>query len=158
MWTNIFENRDRKVTSLIKLADCLGRSLRENVELFSINDNVAIFLTESNKVIKGDIDIEDGVSLRNIEVEDADLFKDDSKFDNFVNEKVSAFIQNIFDDDYSKAKKSYRNVLDLWEDRIKFNRVSEKLDEHASKFGESFSILESKEFSKLEEITIHPGS
>ena len=31
MFDHLFENRNTTVTNLIKLGDCLGRSLRENV-------------------------------------------------------------------------------------------------------------------------------
>ena len=39
MLTNIFENRGRDFTALVKLGDMLGRSLRENVEIFSVEGN-----------------------------------------------------------------------------------------------------------------------
>ena len=50
MFQNIFESRDRKVASLLKLGDCLGRSLRENVKLFSIDSqtNKVTYITESS--------------------------------------------------------------------------------------------------------------
>ena len=46
-------DRDNKLSLLIKMGDCLGRSLRENVELFSITENEATYLTESNNIIRG---------------------------------------------------------------------------------------------------------
>ena len=51
----IFENRNNVLKSAIKLADCLGRSLRENVNLFSLDaqTNKASFVTESGFVIDG---------------------------------------------------------------------------------------------------------
>ena len=65
MFDHIFENRDKKVTNLIRLGDCLGRSLRENVILFSIDDRNSrvSYLTESEKVITGEFDVKDGVTL-----------------------------------------------------------------------------------------------
>ena len=55
MFSNLFEERDKTITHLVKLGDCLGRSLRENVSLFSINsqDGEVSFLTSSDKVITG---------------------------------------------------------------------------------------------------------
>ena len=35
MFDHLFENRNSTVTNLLKLGDCLARSLRENIELFS---------------------------------------------------------------------------------------------------------------------------
>ena len=37
MFSNLFEERDKTITHLVKLGDCIGRSLRENVSLFSID-------------------------------------------------------------------------------------------------------------------------
>ena len=37
MFDNLFENRNRTVSELIKLGDYLGRSLRENVSIFKID-------------------------------------------------------------------------------------------------------------------------
>ena len=53
MFDHIFENRDKKVTNIIKLSDYLGRSLRENVEVFSIDDTErkVTFITESGNII-----------------------------------------------------------------------------------------------------------
>jgi len=53
MFAKLFEDRDKKISYLIKLGDCIGRSLRENVTLFSIDsqNSLVTYLTESNKVI-----------------------------------------------------------------------------------------------------------
>ena len=55
MFDHLFENRNTTVTHLLKLGDCLGRSLRENIELFSIEseDKKVAYLTETGKVISG---------------------------------------------------------------------------------------------------------
>ena len=45
MFDHLFENRNSTVTNLLKLADCLGRSLRENIELFSIDSEAKKLLT-----------------------------------------------------------------------------------------------------------------
>ncbi len=95
MFDHIFENRDKKVTNLIKLSDYLGRSLRENVEIFSIDDsqNTATFVTESGKILVGEYDFTSQIKLNNIQVEEGELFEDDEKFDNYVNYKISNFVQ-----------------------------------------------------------------
>ena len=78
MFDHIFENRDKKVTNIIKLSDYLGRSLRENVEVFSIDDteNKVTFITESGKIIAASYNFEKEVLLENIQVENDDLFED----------------------------------------------------------------------------------
>ena len=153
MWTGIFENRNRKISSLVKLGSCLGRSLRENVELFSVDEDVAIYLTESDKVIRGTVTVNDNTCrLDDIEVEDADLFKDNEKFTQFVEKQVGDFVHNIFENDYIKAKGGLQKVLNLWESGLKFNKVTQRLEEKAEKFNQSNKILGTEEFSKLMEI------
>jgi hypothetical protein len=131
----------------------LGRSLRENVELFSVDGDVAIYLTESDKVIRGTITVTESVCrLDDIEVEDADLFKDNKKFNSFVKKQVGAFVHNIFESDYTKAKGGLQKVLNLWENGLKFNKVTQRLEEKAEKFNHTNKIIESDEFVKLLEI------
>ena len=65
MFVTLFEERDKKITHLIKLGDCIGRSLRENTVLFSIDSatDQVTYLTESDKVITGNYSIGDDVIL-----------------------------------------------------------------------------------------------
>ena len=154
MFDHIFENRDKKVTNLIKLSDYLGRSLRENIEIFSIDDteNKVTFITESRKIIAASYNFNKGLFLENIQVENDDLFEDSAQFDEFVNYKISNFIQNIFEEDFVEADTSFNKVLQLWENRVKFTSVKNKLYEKSQKFNGSNRILESEEFGKLMEI------
>ena len=155
MFDHIFENRDKKVTNIIKLSDYLGRSLRENVEIFSIDDseNKATFITESGKIIAGSYDFDDNkVALKAIKVEEGALFEDESKFNDFVNYKISDFLQNIFEQDFVEADTSFNKVLQLWESRVKFSSVKKKLYEKSQKFNGTNRIIESEEFQKLVEI------
>ena len=154
MFDHIFENRDKKVTNLIKLSDYLGRSLRENVEIFSIDDteSKATFITEGGKIIAGTYDFDDSISLNNIQVESDDLFEDSQQFDEFVDYKISNFIQNIFEEDFVEADTSFNKVLQLWESRVKFSSVKKKLYEKSQKFNGANRIIESDEFQRLVEI------
>ena len=154
MFDHIFENRDKKVTNIIKLSDYLGRSLRENVEVFSIDDTErkVTFITESGNIIAASYNFDNGVLLENIQVESDDLFEDSDQFDDFVNYKISNFIQNIFEEDFVEADTSFNKVLQLWENRVKFSSVKKKLYEKSQKFNGSNRILESDEFQKLLEI------
>ena len=56
----MFENRNSTLKSVIKIADCLGRSLRENVQLFSVDPETvkASFITESGFVIDGNYSLD----------------------------------------------------------------------------------------------------
>jgi len=154
MFDHIFENRDKKVTNIVKLCDYLGRSLRENVEIFSIDDsdNKVTFITEEGKIIAGNYDFTGNVSLTNIQVESDDLFRDDAQFDEFVDYKISNFIHNIFEEDFVEADTSFNKVLQLWESRVKFSSVKKKLYEKSQKFNGTNRIIESDEFQKMVEI------
>ena len=55
----IFESRNKKISDLLKLGDYLGYSIRENIQLFSMDglDGTVTYLTESNKIISGNYSI-----------------------------------------------------------------------------------------------------
>lgn len=154
MFNNLFENRNRTVVDLIKLGDFLGRSLRENVSIFKIDveDKSVCFVTESNKVIAGNYEIGDSLVLDNIVVEDIDSYSSDEKFNSMVDSKISGFVKNIYEDSHKKAKSSFDDLLYLWESRLKFKNVKNKLDEKARRFDESSKIIESSEFQNFLEI------
>jgi len=154
MFKNIFESRDRKVASLLKLGDCLGRSLRENVKLFSIDSNVdkVTYVTESDKVINGNFDLDKDIVLSNIEIAESEIYQDNEKFDSLVNDKISEFVGSIYEDNYSEANVNFSEVLNLWETRLKFDDVKVKLLETTEKFNESNKIINSDAFSRFNEI------
>jgi len=151
--THVLHNRDNKLSLLIKMGDCLGRSLRENVELFSITENEATYLTESNKIIKGKYSIAKDVVLEDIKVESSDIFEDTKKYDNFVGNKVGDFIKNLYENSYPQAELTFSNLLSLWEDRLKFDKVKAKIREAKEKFGPSNNIINTPEFTRLLEVT-----
>jgi len=154
MFSNIFEQRDKKVSLLVKLGDCIGRSIRENVFLFSIdsmNEKVT-YLTESEKVITGDYKIDKNVSIDNIKVQDASIFHDNERFDGFVNEKVNNFIENIHYGELGAAEDSFSNILELWEKRVKLDSVQKKLHEKSERLKSIENIAESEEFAQFMEI------
>ena len=68
MFDHLFENRNTTVTNLLKLGDCLGRSLRENLEIFSIDNEkrYIAYLTESGKVLSGEYVFGPDIHLKNI--------------------------------------------------------------------------------------------
>jgi hypothetical protein len=151
MFDHLFENRNSTVTNLIKLGDCLGRSLRENVELFTVDseEGKVAYLTESGKVISGEYDLASDVRLTSIKIQDIDIFTNNNTFDSFVNERVSTFVGSLNADAYGQADESFTDILDLWENRLKFENVKKRLDEKVDLFSESQRILDTDEFSRF---------
>ena len=155
MFSTIFEERDKKITHLIKLGDCLGRSLRENVSLFAINseESEVTYLTESNLLITGKYTLGDDVSINNIEIQESSVFEDEAKFDGLVNESIHSFIQDIHFNEYGKAESSFEDILNLWENRLKLGTLQKKLHDKASKLSDIENILEADEINQLAELT-----
>ena len=155
MFNHIFENRDKKVTNLLRLGDCLGRSLRENVCLFSIDDanSRVSYITEGEKIISGDYSFKRGIELDFVVVEDFSLYTDKTKFDSFVNDKVSVFVESLYLDDFGKAQTSFSDILGTWGSRQKFDDVKARLHEKNSKFNESNDILSTPQFHNFIELS-----
>jgi hypothetical protein len=154
MFDNLFENRNKTVSELIKLGDYLGRSLRENVSIFKIDveDKSVCYVTESNKVIVGTFETEDSLALHDIVVEDVDVFLNQSKFDSMVDSKISSFVKHIYEDSHKKAKSSFDDLLYLWESRLKFKSIKKNLEEKSNRFNDTSKIIETKEFQNFLEI------
>lgn len=150
---NTFHFRNKAVVDFIKLGDLLGRSLRENVELFNINSelNTVSYVTESDKIITGKYNLSE-LSLSDIVVEDSTVFKDNEKFDKYVNERTGDFIGSIYTDNYLNATTSFNNLIKLWEQRLKFNNTKQKLEEKTAKFNVTNNIVKSKEFTQLSDL------
>tara|TARA_R110002051_G_scaffold40372_2_gene84069 strand:+ start:224 stop:2083 length:1860 start_codon:yes stop_codon:yes gene_type:complete len=153
MLTNIFENRNKKVTSILKLGDYLSRSLRSNVELFDLKDDTATFVTENNYIIQGKVDLDKGnINLIDIEVTPANLFSEGKEFDKFVSHKAMSFLKNLSESDYPETSCSFTDLIGLWETRLKFDKTVEKLSQKKAKFNEKVSITGEGEYKKLSEI------
>lgn len=151
MLTNLFESRNKTFLNLVKLGDFLGRSLRENVELFSIQNDSVIYLTESGHVIKGNFD-KTNLNLKNIVVQDASTFSDKQTYSKLVDKKVSSFLADILENDLHKVEESFESILNAWESRLHFNRITKKLNEKCEKFNDNLKITTTPEFSRLQEI------
>ena len=154
MFSRLFEERDKTITHLVKLGDCIGRSIRENVMLFSMdgNNDQVTFLSESGKVITGSFSIDEDVTLKNIKVQDSSVFEDDESFDGFVNEKMHSFIESIHYSEYGEADDSFTDILTLWENRLKLSSVQKRLHEQCSRLADTEKILVSEAFQNLMEI------
>jgi hypothetical protein len=155
MFSKLFEERDKTITHLVKLGDCIARSLRENVSLFAIdsNNSQVSYLTESGKVISGEYSTDQDVTLDSIKVQDSSVFEDGEQLDSFVNEKIHNFIEGIHYGEYSSADESFSDVLSLWENRLKLSTVQAKLYEQSSRLAAVEKIVESSEFQKLIEVS-----
>ena len=154
MFDHLFENRNKTITNLIKLSDCLGRSLRENVELFAIDSEKSevAFLTEGGKVITGTYTLDKNIILDSIRVQEIEIFTDNNIFETYVDEKVSNFVGNLNSDNYKDANESFSDILSLWENRLKFDNVRKKLEEKVSVFSESQQILSTSPFQRFLEV------
>lgn len=151
MLTNLFESRNKTFLNLVKLGDYIGRSLRENVELFSVDNDTVVYLTESGNMVKGNFD-KSALKLTNIKVEDASIFEDKSVFSKLVDKKVNNFLADILENDLLKVEESFGSILNIWETRLHFDRVQKRLSEKAEKFNESLKIVTTPEFERLKEI------
>ena len=154
MFDHLFENRNKTITNLIKLSDCLGRSLRENVELFAIDSEKSevAFLTEGGKVITGTYALDKNIVLDSIKIQEIEIFTDNNIFETYVDEKVSSFVGNLNSDNYRDADESFNDILSLWENRLKFDNVRKKLEEKVSVFSESQQILSTSPFQRFLEV------
>jgi hypothetical protein len=154
MFSKLFEERDKTVSLLVKLGDCISRSLRENLTLFSIdsNNSQVTYLTESNKVISGNYELDTDVKLKNIKVQDSSVFEDGEEFDGYVNEKIHTFVESIHYGEYASVDDSFSDILSLWENRLKLGSVQRKLYEKSTRLEALENIVESEQFLKVLEI------
>lgn len=155
MFSKLFEERDKTISYLIKLGDCIGRSLRENITLFSIDseNELVTYLTEQNKVISGNYVLGKDIILNNIKIQDSSIFENSDIFDKYINEKIHTFVESIHFDEYGGADNSFADVLSLWENRLKLSSIQNKLYEKTKKLEDIENIIGSNEFQNLLEIT-----
>jgi hypothetical protein len=152
MLTNLIENRGKEFSNLIKIGDYLARTLRENVEMFGVEDGVVTYLTESGNVISGKYSFKPVLKLSKIQVEDASVLEDKKIYEESVGHKVSNMLSNLLEDDYSTAEGSFDKILGLFEAKMSYDRIKGRLQEKVERFGEQTSIISSKEFGRLYEM------
>lgn len=150
MLTNLLLNSSSKLKDILALGDSLARSLRENIELFSIDDNQITFLTESGYLING---TKTGNELADISVQSSEIFENKKTFDEFIQSKVGELVQDIYHDDFANAKGNFDKILGLWESQLSYNHTVQKLIRKAEKFNPFNSIMEAEEMAKLIELT-----
>lgn len=155
MFTRLFEERDKTISRLVKLGDCLGRSLRENVMLFSIDGSTdeVTYLTESRKVISGKFSIDKDISIKQIEIQESSVFEDGEVFDSFVRDKMHSFIESVHYNEYSDADDTFSDILSLWENRLKLGGIQQRLQEQSERLSSVERIIESDTFQNVLEVT-----
>ncbi len=152
MLTNLIENRGKEFSNLIKIGDYLARTLRENVELFSVEDGVATYLTENGSVVSGKYAFKPTLKLSKIVVEDAEVLNDRKAFEEATDKKVMTVLSNLMEDDYQSAEGSFDKILSMYENKLTYERIKGRLEEKTQRFGESTKITSSKEFQRVNEI------
>ena len=152
MLTNLIEYRGKEFSNLIKIGDYLARSLRENVELFYVEDGIATYLTESGSVISGKYSFKPTLKLSKIIVEDASVLDDRKAFEKMADKKVMSMLSNLLEDDYQNAESSFDKILSMFETKLSYERIKNRLIEKTQRFGDQTKIIESEQFSRLIEV------
>lgn len=152
MFTNLIENRGKEFSSILKIGDYLGRTLRQNVELFSVEDGEVTYITESGHVVKGNYQLKPELKLTNIVVEDSSVLEDQKAFEKVVEGKISNLLGNLLEDDYSSAEGDFDKILSMFETKLSFDRIQKRVQEKTERFGEQTKIMESDEFSRVNEL------
>lgn len=151
----LFESRNKKISHLVKLGDYLGHSLRENVQLFTIDgiENKVSYITEGNYIIEGNYRINNNnYLLENIQIQDSSVFNDDKKFDAGISNQISLFLENLYRDEYAASEDSFEDVIDIMTSRSKYASASQKLQKKINIFESSHNITGANEFNRLVEI------
>lgn len=151
----IFESRNKKISDIIKLGDYLGYSLRENVQVFSIDgmENKVTYLTENNYIVQGNYSIKNGsYLLENINIQEADVFTDEKKLDSGIKNQVSLFLEDLYNDSYREAEGSFSDIIDIFTSRAHYQNTFDKLQRKAAIFNESNSIVGTEEYSRFIEV------
>ena len=152
MLTNLIENRGKEFSNLIKIGDYLARTLRENVELFSVEDGTATYLTENGSVIKGKYNFKPTLKLSKIVVEDSEVIENREAFEEATDRKVMNVLSNLLENDYQSAEGSFDQILSMYETKLTYDRIKGRLQEKKERFGESTQIVSSEQFQRVFEI------
>lgn len=152
MLTNLIESRGKEFSNLIKIGDYLARSLRENVELFYVDSGKVTYVTESGGVIAANYKFKPYLSLSNIEIEDSSILEDVESFEKITNKKVSTLLSNLLESDYHEAENEFDEILNLFETKLSFDRIKQRLKSKVERFGEQTKIVSSVQFKKISEI------
>jgi len=152
MLTNLIENRGKEFSNLIKIGDYLARSLRENVELFFVDGNKVTYITESGGVIDANYSFKPYLKLTNVKVDDTSILEDRDAFEKVTNKKVSNLLSNLLESDYHDAENQFDEILSLFETKLSYERIKDRLVQKSVRFGESTKITSTPEFQRVSEL------
>ena len=152
MLTNLIENRGKEFSNLLKIGDYLARSLRENVELFYVENGKVTYITESGNIINASYSFKPVLKLSNVQVDSSELLENEKSFNQLTNNKVSNLLSNLIESDYSTAESSFDDILNLFETKLSYARIKDKLHEKSQRFGSQNRITSTKEFQKVSEM------
>lgn len=152
MLTNLIENRGKEFSNLVKIGDYLARSLRENVELFYVDSGKVTYVTESGGVINANYSFKPSLKLTNIQIEDASVLEDADAFENLTNKKVSGLLSNLIESDYMSAENEFGEILELFETKLSYDRIKERLIDKSQRFGDSNKIVSTPQFQQVVEL------
>ena len=150
-----FENRNKDLTHIHKAADYLSRSLRENLKVFSVDsrNGRVTFLSEAEVAIHCDYEITKGAAhLSNFNIEPVAVMLSEKKISDKVEDSISEFVSSLRENRYDVADTSFDDVINLFEDRSNLTSLRDRIGKHMASFDEKTQIIESEEFSKLEQI------
>ena len=152
MFTNIIENRGKEFSNLIKIGDYLARALRENVELFNVEGDIVTYLTENGSVVSGKFSFKPTLKISNVIVEDSSVLEDKKSFELAADKKVMGLLGNLLEDDYQSAEGTFDNILSMFETKLSYDRIKNRLQEKVERFGSQTKIVSSPEFQRVSEI------
>ena len=152
---NLFKSRDKSFVRISEAADYFSRCLRENLSIFEINDNdsTVTFLSEKNNFISCEYGFTKGkMTLSDFVVEDLEEVTDDERIDAQVSKEVSDFVASLAENRFDRAEGAFDSVLDSFTSRHRIKETRSKLDKKVARFNAAYSITESSEYKKLEEV------
>jgi hypothetical protein len=152
MLTNLIENRGKEFSNLVKIGDYLARSLRENVELFYVENGKVTYVTESGGVVTANYGFKPNLKLTNVQVDDSSILEDRDAFEKVTDKKVSNLLSNLLESDYHDAENQFDEILSLFETKLSFERIKERLRTKVERFGESTKIVSTPQFQKVSEM------
>ena len=152
---NLFNSRDKTFVRISEAADYLSRLLRENLSIFEIDDahSKVTFLSEKNNFITCEYGTANGkMTMSEFIVESLESVTDDERIDEAVSKEVSEFVTNLSEDRFDKAEGSFESILEAFTSRHRIKEARSKLDKKIARFNAAYSITDSPEYKKLEEV------
>ena len=124
------------------------------MELFKVSDyeSSVQYVTEGGMVVRATYSEEDQLTLSDIQVEAVDVYLDDDKFEDHIEKKVSNFIHSLYENDFGETETNFKEILDGWNDRIRFDQTNKRLHEKINKFSDQTNIVTTPEFTRFLEI------